>query len=74
MSTRKIQADSRWTTFGINRKMKKLSSWPEIGSDGDVLLTPYGPKGITGYDDDEYIYLTLCNTPSSSVFIFGYNN
>ena len=30
----------------------KLSSWPEIGSDGDVLLTPYVPKGITGYDDD----------------------
>jgi hypothetical protein len=32
----------------------KLSSWPEIGSDGDVLLTPYVPKGITGYDDDEH--------------------
>ena len=31
----------------------KLSSWPEIGSDGDVLLTPYVPKGITGYDDDD---------------------
>jgi hypothetical protein len=30
----------------------KLSSWPEIGSDGDVLLTPNVPKGITGYDDD----------------------
>ena len=30
----------------------KLNSWPEIGSDGDVLLTPYVPKGITGYDDD----------------------
>jgi hypothetical protein len=29
------------------------SSWPEIGSDGDVLLTPYVPKGITGYDDDD---------------------
>jgi hypothetical protein len=29
----------------------KLSSWPEIGSDGDVLLTPYVPKRITGYDD-----------------------
>ena len=34
----------------------KLSSWPEIGSDGDVLLTPYFPKGITGYDDDDYYY------------------
>ena len=32
----------------------KLSSWPEIGSDGDVLLTPYVPKGITGYDDDDF--------------------
>jgi hypothetical protein len=31
----------------------KLSSWPEIGSDGDDLLTPYVPKGKTGYDDDE---------------------
>ena len=31
----------------------KLSSWPEIGSDGDILLTPYVPKGITGYDDDD---------------------
>ena len=30
----------------------KLSSWPEIGSDGDDLLTPYVPKGITGHDDD----------------------
>ena len=31
----------------------KLSSWLEIGSDGDVLLTPYVPKGITGYYDDD---------------------
>jgi hypothetical protein len=31
----------------------KLNSWPEIGSDGDILLTPYVPKEITGYDDDE---------------------
>ena len=31
----------------------KLSSWPEIGSDGDVLLTPYVPKGITGHHDDD---------------------
>jgi len=31
----------------------KLSSWPEIGSDGDVLLMSYVPKGITGYDDDD---------------------
>ena len=30
-----------------------LSSWPELGSGGDVLLTPYVPKGITGYDDDD---------------------
>jgi hypothetical protein len=30
----------------------KLNSWPEIGSDGDVLLTPCVPKGITGYDDE----------------------
>jgi hypothetical protein len=26
---------------------------PEIGSDGDVLLMPYVPKGITGYGDDD---------------------
>jgi hypothetical protein len=31
----------------------KLRSWPEIGSDGDVLLTPRVPKGITGDDDDD---------------------
>jgi predicted ArsR family transcriptional regulator len=31
----------------------KLSSWPEIGSDGDILLMPYVPKGITGYDDEQ---------------------
>jgi hypothetical protein len=31
----------------------KLNSWPEIGSDGDVLWMPYVPKGITGYDDDD---------------------
>jgi hypothetical protein len=31
----------------------KLNSWPEIGSDSDILLTPYVPKGITGYDDDD---------------------
>jgi hypothetical protein len=31
----------------------KLNSWQEIGSDCDVLLTPYVPKGITGYDDDD---------------------
>ena len=42
----------------------KLSNWPEIGSDGDVLLTTYVPKGITGYDDDEddicvYIYIYI---------------
>ena len=35
------------------RARVKLSSWPEIGSHGDVLLTPYVPKGITGYDDDD---------------------
>jgi succinate dehydrogenase flavin-adding protein (antitoxin of CptAB toxin-antitoxin module) len=32
---------------------EKWSSWPEIALDGDVLLTPYVPKGITGYDDDD---------------------
>ena len=37
----------------------KLSSWPEIGSDGDVLLTPYLPKGITGYDDDDIVDYTV---------------
>jgi hypothetical protein len=29
----------------------KLSNWPEIGSDGNVLLMPCVPKGITGNDD-----------------------
>jgi len=31
----------------------KSNSWQGIGSDGDVLLTPYVPEGITGYDDDD---------------------
>jgi hypothetical protein len=31
----------------------KLRSWPEIGSDGDVSLTPYVPNGMTGDDDDD---------------------
>ena len=35
----------------------KLSSWPEIGSDGDVLLRPYVPKGITGCDDDDDVLI-----------------
>jgi hypothetical protein len=30
----------------------KSRGWPEIGSDGDILLTPYVPQGITGTDDD----------------------
>ena len=30
----------------------KLNSWRGTGSDGDVLLTPYVPEGITGYDDE----------------------
>jgi hypothetical protein len=32
----------------------KLRNWPERGSDGDVLLAPYVPKGITGDDDDDH--------------------
>jgi hypothetical protein len=45
---------------GRRKERVKLSSWPEIGSDGDVLLTPYVPKGITGYDDDDDdIYLVI---------------
>jgi hypothetical protein len=35
------------------RAAVKLNRWPEIGSDGDVLLTPCVPKGITGYDGDD---------------------
>ena len=31
----------------------KLNSWRGIGSDGDVLLTPYVPEGITGHDNDD---------------------
>jgi len=43
-----------------NETLGEGKSWGEvkhlarnIGSDGDVLLTPYVPKGITGYDDDD---------------------
>jgi len=31
----------------------KSNGWRGTGSDGDVLLTPYAPEGITGYDDDD---------------------
>jgi hypothetical protein len=41
------------SSFCVAEISRKLSSWPEIGLDGDVLLTPYVPKGITGYDDDD---------------------
>jgi hypothetical protein len=37
----------------LGRAGVKLRSWPEIGSDGDVLLAPYDPEGITGDDDDD---------------------
>ena len=37
----------------------KLSSWPKIGSDGDVLLMPCVPKRITGYDDDDVVLQIL---------------
>jgi len=37
----------------------KLNSWLETGLDGDVLLTPYVPKGITGYDDDDAIKVKI---------------
>jgi len=47
----------RKTKIGIwkERAGVKLNSWPEIGSDGDILLTAYVPKGITGYDDDSFL-------------------
>ena len=44
----------------------KLSSWPEIGSDGDVLLTPYVPKGITGYDNDDDVLGTRSSSPNET--------
>jgi len=30
-----------------------MNNWRGTGSDGDVLLTPFVPEGITGYDDDD---------------------
>jgi hypothetical protein len=36
----------------------KFSRWPEIGLDADVLLTPYVPNRITGYDDDDDTFET----------------
>ena len=47
----------------------KLSSWPETGSDGDVLLTPCVPKGITGYDDDDSVHVLQSRRPGSVVGI-----
>ena len=52
----------------------KLSSWPEIGSDGEVLLTPYVPKGITGYDDDDDDDETIKLTVPSSFQILNQMN
>jgi len=53
----------------------KLNSWLETGLDGDVLLTPYVPKGITGYDDDDSIknrrYLILQDV-QKQLFTFLY--
>ena len=47
----------------------KLSSWLEIGSDDDVLLTPYVPKGITGYDDDDddFFHISFVNACASNL-------
>jgi hypothetical protein len=50
---------------GKERAGVKLSSWPEIGSDGDVLLTPYVPKGITGYDDDDELEIIFFEMTAS---------
>ena len=48
----------------------KLNSWPEIGSDGDVLLMPYVPKGITGYDDDELCNFISCVSNLSFITLY----
>ena len=37
----------------FNSGFKGLNNWLEIESDGDVLLTPCVPNGITGYDDED---------------------
>jgi len=63
--------------LGEGKSWGEVSSWPEIGSDGDVLLTPYVPKGITGHDDDDdisWLFYTLCTslsiiTPSISSYL-----
>jgi hypothetical protein len=69
-STGRNQTDSRSTNVDMKRITKigiwnargragvKSRSWPEIGSDGDVLLVPYVPKGIIG-DDDSKEYLPV---------------
>ena len=53
----------------------KLNSWLETGLDGDVLLTPYVPKGITGYDDDDAsVYLWLQNVLSQYLHTLVFSN
>jgi len=56
----------------------KLNSWLETGLDGDILLTPYVPKGITGYDDDDdmlcsplpfVVSLPYCNIQDPDFFL-----
>jgi hypothetical protein len=49
----------------------KLNSWPEIGSDGDVLLMPYVPKGITGYDDEDESTSKKCVIEHNSNYLFS---
>jgi hypothetical protein len=40
-----------WRRSVHSEALGEGKSWGEV--DGDVLLTPYVPKGITGYDDDD---------------------
>ena len=43
----------------------KWNSWRGMGSDGDILLTPYVPEGITGYDDDDDASYGWCHLQGS---------
>jgi hypothetical protein len=50
----------------------KSRGWPEIGSDGDILLTPYVPYGITGTDDDDDDIIILGQTCVKQLFATAY--
>ena len=47
----KLSTSSTFSSPSINGSVLFVFTLKALG--GDVLLTPYVPKGLTGYDDDD---------------------